>query len=148
MDSFQIPTHPEVFLRKDVLKICSKSTREHPCWSTISIKLLWNCCFFLLNIQHRFFSHVVDNVYRVNTDGSIWIFFTVIFPLITCATKINCISIIINYLICLNKIKNERKWKKNIMRKTQINPLSLISFSIFFYFCKTFSFTLKQKMIK
>ena len=121
MDSFQIPTHPEVFLRKDVLKICSKSTREHPCWSTISIKLLWNCCFFLLNIQHRFFSHVVDNVYRVNTDGSIWIFFTVIFPLITCVTKINCISIIINYLICLNKIKNERKWKKNIMRKTQIN---------------------------
>ena len=32
-------SHPEVFLEKGVLKICSKFTREHPCWSAISIKL-------------------------------------------------------------------------------------------------------------
>ena len=30
---------PEVFLRKGVLKISSKFTGEHPCWSVISIKL-------------------------------------------------------------------------------------------------------------
>ena len=30
----------EVFLRKGVLKICSKFTREHPCRSVISVKLL------------------------------------------------------------------------------------------------------------
>ena len=29
----------EVFLRKGVLKICSKFTGEHPCWSVISTKL-------------------------------------------------------------------------------------------------------------
>ena len=32
-------SHPEVFLRKRVLKICSKFTAEHPCWNAISIKL-------------------------------------------------------------------------------------------------------------
>ena len=33
-------SRPEVFLGKDVLKICSKFTGEHPCRSVISIKLL------------------------------------------------------------------------------------------------------------
>ena len=32
-------SRPEVFLGKNVLKICSKFTREHPCRSAISIKL-------------------------------------------------------------------------------------------------------------
>ena len=32
-------SHPEVFLEKGVLKICSKFTGEHPCRSAISIKL-------------------------------------------------------------------------------------------------------------
>ena len=32
-------SHSEVYLVKGVLKICSKFTREHPCWSAISIKL-------------------------------------------------------------------------------------------------------------
>ena len=34
-------SHPEVFLGKGALKICSKFTGEHPCRSAISIKLLW-----------------------------------------------------------------------------------------------------------
>ena len=33
-------SHPEMFLEKDVLKICSKFTGEDPCRSVISIKLL------------------------------------------------------------------------------------------------------------
>ena len=33
-------SHPEVFLEKGVLKICSKFTGERPCRSAISIKLL------------------------------------------------------------------------------------------------------------
>ena len=33
---------PQVFLRKDVLKICSKFTRNHPCRSVISTKLQSN----------------------------------------------------------------------------------------------------------
>ena len=43
-------SHPEVFLRKGVLKICSKSTGKHPCWSVISIKLL--CNFVEIAFRH------------------------------------------------------------------------------------------------
>ena len=35
-------SHPEVFPGKCVLKICSKFTGEHTCWSAISIKLDFN----------------------------------------------------------------------------------------------------------
>ena len=35
-------SHPEVFIGRGVLKICSKFTGEHPCLSVISIKLLCN----------------------------------------------------------------------------------------------------------
>ena len=45
-------SHSEVFLRKGVLKICSRFTEEHPCRSVISIKMqgnfieiaLWHGC--------------------------------------------------------------------------------------------------------
>ena len=47
-----LSSHPEVFLGKGVLKICSKFTGEHPCRSAISIKLqntsgwlLFEICF-------------------------------------------------------------------------------------------------------
>ena len=43
-------SHPEVFLRKAVLKICSKFTGEHPCRSVISIKLQSN--FIEIALQH------------------------------------------------------------------------------------------------
>ena len=54
-------TPPEVFLGKDVLKICSKFTGIHPCRSAISIKLQSNFIEIVLrhgcslvNIQHIF----------------------------------------------------------------------------------------------
>ena len=43
-------SHPEVFLEKGVLKICSKFTIEHPCRSTISIKLQSN--FIEVTLRH------------------------------------------------------------------------------------------------
>ena len=43
-------SHPEVFLERDVLKICSKFTEEHPCRSVISIKLQNN--FIEMTLQH------------------------------------------------------------------------------------------------
>ena len=43
-------SHPEVFLGKGVLKICSKVTGEHPCRSVISIKLLSN--FIEITLRH------------------------------------------------------------------------------------------------
>ena len=38
-------SHPELFLGKGVLNICSKFTGEHPCQSAISIKLQSNLAF-------------------------------------------------------------------------------------------------------
>ena len=51
-------SHPDVFLRKGVLKICSKFIGEHPCRSAISIKLLckitlWHVCS-PVNLLHIF----------------------------------------------------------------------------------------------
>ena len=42
--------HPEAFLRKDVLKIHSKFTGDHPCWNAISIKLQGN--FIEIALRH------------------------------------------------------------------------------------------------
>ena len=51
---FQFPTdrssRPEVFLGKDVPKICCKFTGELPCQSAISIKLL--CNFIQIALRH------------------------------------------------------------------------------------------------
>ena len=45
-----ISSHPEVLLRKGVLKICTKFTGEHPCRSVISIKLQSN--FIEIALRH------------------------------------------------------------------------------------------------
>ena len=42
-----------MFLTKDVLKICSKFTGQHPCRSVISIKLL--CNFIEITLRHGCF---------------------------------------------------------------------------------------------
>ena len=44
-------SRPEVFLGKDVLKICSKFTGEHPCRSVITIKLQSN--FIETTLRHE-----------------------------------------------------------------------------------------------
>ena len=55
--------HPEVFLRKGLLKICSKFTAEHPFQNVILIKLqiYWNrtsawvfSCKFAADFQNTF----------------------------------------------------------------------------------------------
>ena len=43
-------SHPEVFLGKGVLKICSRFTGEHPCRSALSIKLQSN--FIEITLRH------------------------------------------------------------------------------------------------
>ena len=64
-------SHPEVFLRKDVPKIYSKFTGEHPCRSMISIKLLCNSIEITLrhgrspvNILHIFRTPFRENTWR------------------------------------------------------------------------------------
>ena len=55
-------SHPEVFYEKDVLKICSKFTWEHPCRSAISIKLLSN--FIKIALWHGFCPANLLHIFR------------------------------------------------------------------------------------
>ena len=71
---------PEVFLGKDVLKICSKFTGEHPRRSVISIKLLCNFIEIifrhgcsLVNLLHIFRAPFYTNTYgRLHPNGLNW----------------------------------------------------------------------------
>ena len=68
-------SHPEMFLGKSVLKICSKFTGENPCRSVVSIKLL---CNFIettfrhgcspVNLLHIFRTPFLKNL----LDGCFW----------------------------------------------------------------------------
>ena len=77
-------SHPEVFLRKGVLKICSKYTGEHSCRSTISIKLQRNFIEIWLrhgcshvNLLHNF--HNTFSYEHIWTAAFAWSFFEKIF---------------------------------------------------------------------
>ena len=64
--------YPELFPGKDgVLKICSKFTGEHPCQSTISIKLIYN--FIEITIRQECspvnLLHISRTSFLKNTSG-------------------------------------------------------------------------------
>ena len=54
-------SHPEVFLRKGVLKIGRKFTREHPCRSVISIWNRTSAWVSPVNLLHIFRTHFLKN---------------------------------------------------------------------------------------
>ena len=64
-------SHPEVFLGKGVLKICSKFTGEHPCRSVISINLQSN--FIEITLRHGCSFVNLLHIFRIpftkNTSG-------------------------------------------------------------------------------
>ena len=64
-------SHPEVYLEKGVLKICSKFTGEHPWRSMISIKLLGN--FIEITLRHGYSSvnllHIFRTPFTKNISG-------------------------------------------------------------------------------
>ena len=64
-------SHPEVFLMKGVLKICSKFTGERPCQSMISIKLI--CNFLEITLRHGCspanLLHIFRTPFPRNTSG-------------------------------------------------------------------------------
>ena len=75
---------PEVLLRKVVLKICRKFTREHPCRSVISIKLLCNFIEIALRDGCSPVIYCIFSEYfflRTLVDGCFWIFFHLKFQL-------------------------------------------------------------------
>ena len=53
---------PDVFLGKDVLKICNKFTREHPCQKVVSIKLQSN--FIDIAFRHGYFLINLLQIFR------------------------------------------------------------------------------------
>ena len=69
-------SHPEVFRRKGVLKICSKSLGENTCRSVISIKSQSN--FIEIILRHGFspvnLLHIFRTPFLKNTFG--WLFFS------------------------------------------------------------------------
>ena len=76
----------EVFLGKSVLKICSKFTGEHPCWSVISSNRNWNYTLawaFSLNLLHIF-----RTPFPKNTSGGLLLWMqhvslVILFPCMT-----------------------------------------------------------------
>ena len=69
-------SHPEAFLEKGVLKICSKSTAEHPYRSVISIKLL--CHFIKITFRDGCFPvnllHIFGTRFTKNTSGQLLLY--------------------------------------------------------------------------
>ena len=57
----------EVFLRKGVVKVCSKFTGEDPCRSVISINLLYN--FIEITFWHGFSPINLLYIFRTRLDG-------------------------------------------------------------------------------
>ena len=76
-------SRPEVFLRKCVLKICSKFTGEHPCRSVISIKLL--CNFIEIALRHGCspvnLQHIFRTPFTKDISGRLLLIFATIEPL-------------------------------------------------------------------
>ena len=64
-------SRPEMFLRKNVLKICSRFTGERPCRSVISIKLL--CNFIEIVLRYgcfpAHFLHIFRATFPKDTSG-------------------------------------------------------------------------------
>ena len=64
-------SRPEVFLTKNVLKICIQFTEEHPCRIVISIKIL--CNFIEITLQHGCspinLLHIFRTSFPKNTSG-------------------------------------------------------------------------------
>ena len=69
-------SHPEVFLRKGVLEICSKFTGEHPCRGGISITLNGN--FIEITLRHGCspvnLQHIFRTTFLKNTSGRLFLY--------------------------------------------------------------------------
>ena len=66
-------SHQEVLLRKSVLKICSKFTRDHPCRTPISVKLL--CNFIEIALRHGCSPVNLLHIFRIPfpRNTSVWL---------------------------------------------------------------------------
>ena len=71
-------THPEIFLEKSVLKICSKFTGEHPCQSATSPF----CCLFCQFVRFREERKGHNNNYISLLNILFEVFYYLMFPIV------------------------------------------------------------------
>ena len=87
-------SHPVVSLGKCVLKICSKFTGEHPCQSTISIKLQSN----FIEIAFRYWCspvnllHIFRTPFPKNTSGRLGLDIVILETIVILSKSFQCIS--------------------------------------------------------
>ena len=107
ISSFEISrsSHPEVFFRKAVLKICSKFTEENPCRSVISITLLENT--FRHGCSPVNLLHISRTPFPRNTSG--WLLLNILWRKDLSNSSIS---------------EKNRAFKICILKKSKINALS------------------------
>ena len=121
---------PEVFLRKSVLKICSKFTEEHPCGSVISIKLQssfieialphgcsLNFCIFSEYLSYEHLWMAVSVLLRKLLDYCLW---NSTEPKNADVSKINKKSFSLLYWTSGNLIHASRTFVKSIEVPTKV----------------------------
>ena len=111
-------SHSEVFLRKSVLKICSKFTREHPCRSANSIKLLE------IALRHGCspvnLLHICRTPFLRNTSGWLLLHGVVFDPL--------------TWRFYKSRPSNKKQWKNNLQSDLANLPLFSSSSILYEYF--------------
>ena len=87
-------SRPEVFVRKSILKTCSKFTKKHPCWSSISINYLT-----ITNLLSSKDNSLFANWLSQQLKNTIWKYFFSAFFIFD--WKTNCSEIAIFSLLLL-----------------------------------------------
>ena len=110
-------SRPEVFLRKGVLRTCSKFTREYPCQNVISIMLQSN--FIEITLPHGCFPvnllHIFRTPFLKNTSGRL---------LLKISINLQMVSEVAVYRCSINPVFS--KIPKNLHKNTCLG----VSFSI------------------
>ena len=131
-------SHPEVFLRKVDLNICSKFTGEYPCRSVISNKLL--CNFIEITIRHGYSPVNLLNIFRTpfHRNTSRWLLLYFIRWLLDTLLQgflitFHFSSFILHY--CLSKIK---LIIYNNIYKKQSKMFKFVNLKLLQEFCQTY----------
>ena len=111
-------SRPEVFLRKGVLKICSKFTWEHPCQSVVSVKLLW--IILRHGYSHVNLLHIFRAPFLKNTSGGLLLIYTLGLSNMVIHHSVTMKCLRINWF-CINSIISSSSfWEYEFYRYTLV----------------------------
>ena len=104
-------SHPEMLLAKEVLKICSKFTGEHPCQSAISIKLF--CNFIEITLRHGCSPVNLLRIFRIplpeNNSGRLLLDIYQVLMMYLFRAK-SCFSTLFIYVRCFIRLLKYNIW--------------------------------------